>query len=130
MFNIIDNYIFIPEWLCWYSRASYHIILHIWVSDCYLTLNWGPSWSWSYGSWIYNFLCNLYLSPLTVWVQILFWRSVLDTTLCDNVCQWLATGRWFSTVTPVSTTNIFWPPRYNWNIVENGIKHNNTNPKL
>ena len=26
------------------------------------------------------------------------WLSVLDTTLCDKVCQWLVTGRWFSTV--------------------------------
>jgi hypothetical protein len=25
--------------------------------------------------------------------------------LCDKVCQWLATGRWFSTGTPVSSTN-------------------------
>jgi len=24
----------------------------------------GPSWSWSYGSWIYNCLCNQCLSPL------------------------------------------------------------------
>jgi len=24
----------------------------------------GPSWSWSYGSWIYNWLCNQCLSPL------------------------------------------------------------------
>ena len=27
-------------------------------------------------------------------------RGVLDTTLCDKVCQWLATGRWFFPVTP------------------------------
>jgi hypothetical protein len=27
------------------------------------------------------------------------------TTLCDKVCQSLATGRWFSTGTPVSSTN-------------------------
>ena len=27
------------------------------------------------------------------------------TTLCDKVCQWLATGRWFSMGTPVSSTN-------------------------
>jgi hypothetical protein len=33
------------------------------------------------------------------------WRGVLDTTLCDKVCQWLATGRWFSPGTPVSSTN-------------------------
>ena len=25
--------------------------------------------------------------------------------LCDNVCQWLVTGRWFSLGTPVSSTN-------------------------
>jgi hypothetical protein len=24
------------------------------------------------------------------------WRGVLDTTLCDKVCQWLAAGQWFS----------------------------------
>ena len=33
------------------------------------------------------------------------WRGVLDTTLCDKVCRWLATGRWFSPGTPVSSTN-------------------------
>ena len=32
--------------------------------------------------------------------------GVLNTTLCDRVCQWLATGRWFSSGTPVYSTNI------------------------
>jgi hypothetical protein len=32
-------------------------------------------------------------------------RGVLDTTLCDKGCQWLVAGRWFSPVTPVSSTN-------------------------
>jgi len=32
-------------------------------------------------------------------------RGVLDTTLCDNVCQWLATYPWFSLGTPASCTN-------------------------
>ena len=32
-------------------------------------------------------------------------RGVLDTMLCDNVCQWLATGPWFSQSTLVSSTN-------------------------
>ena len=31
--------------------------------------------------------------------------DVLDTTLCDKVCQWLVAGRWFSPGIPVSTTN-------------------------
>ena len=33
------------------------------------------------------------------------WRGVLDTTLCDKVCQWRATGQWFSLNTQVSSTN-------------------------
>jgi hypothetical protein len=37
-----------------------------------------------------------------------YWASqggVLDTTLCDQVCQCLATGRWFFPGTLVSSTN-------------------------
>ena len=50
-------------------------------------------------------LCNQFLPPLTLWVRITLRRGVLDTTLCDKVCQFLATGRWFSPCTPVSSTN-------------------------
>jgi len=42
----------------------------------------GPSWSWSYC------LCNPCLSPLMLWLWIMFRQGVFDTTLCDNVCQW------------------------------------------
>ena len=49
----------------------------------------GASWPWSYGSWIYNYLCNQFLSPLMFWVQISIREKC--TTLCDKVCQWLAT---------------------------------------
>jgi hypothetical protein len=45
------------------------------------------------------------LSPLKLWVRIPFRQGVLDTTLCDKVCQWLATGHWFSASTLVSSTN-------------------------
>ena len=33
------------------------------------------------------------------------WRGILDTTSCDKVCQWLATGRWFALGTLVFSTN-------------------------
>ena len=46
----------------------------------------GPSWS--YGSWIYNYLCNHCT-----------WWGVLNTTLCDKVC------RWFSLVSPTNKTD-------------------------
>jgi len=32
----------------------------------------GPSWSWSYDSWIYNYLCNQCPSPLKLWVRTPF----------------------------------------------------------
>ena len=42
----------------------------------------------------YNYLYNQYLSPLMLWVRIAI--RARCTTLCDKVCQWLATGQWFS----------------------------------
>ena len=38
-----------------------------------------------------------------LWVRI--WIRERCTTLCDNACQWLETGRWFSPGPPVSSTN-------------------------
>ena len=60
---------------------------------------------WSYGSLIYNYL---WISAYHHWsceFRIPLWRDVLDTTLCDKDYQWLATCRWFSTGTLVSSTN-------------------------
>ena len=37
--------------------------------------------------------------------QFCSWRGVLDTTVCDDVCQWLATCRWYSLCTSPSSTN-------------------------
>jgi len=64
----------------------------------------GPLWPCSYGSWIYNYLCNrcLSVSPLILWIWIPL--KARWTTLCDKVCQCLATGRWFSTpIKPTAT---------------------------
>jgi hypothetical protein len=60
-------------------------------------------WPWSYGSWIYNYLCYQCLSPLMLWVRISI--RARCTTLCDTVCQWLATGLWFSLGPLGSSTN-------------------------
>jgi hypothetical protein len=56
------------------------------------------------------------------------WRGVLDTTLCDKVCQLLATSHWFSPGTPGSSANKTDRPQYNWNIVESGVKHHKPKP--
>ena len=55
------------------------------------------------------------------------WRGVLDTTLCDKVCQWLATGRWFSPGTPVFSTNKTDCQEIT-DILLNVVKHPNSNP--
>jgi hypothetical protein len=55
------------------------------------------------------------------------WWHVLDTTLCDKVCQWLPADQWFSPVSSTITNDS--PPRYNWNIVESGVKHHNPKPQ-
>jgi hypothetical protein len=91
----------------------------------------------SYGSWINNYLCNQWLSPLmctryniiwkslsvswvkihidAIWSRVRFevitsnvlrsppwlgWSlwNICVTTLYENVCQWVVTGRWFSPV--------------------------------
>jgi len=65
----------------------------------------GRSWSWSYVSLIYNYLCNQCLSPPMLWIRTPLRRGVLDRKLCYRVCQWVVAGRWFSPGTPVSYTN-------------------------
>ena len=47
-------------------------------------------------TWIYIYLCNMYLKPIQVWIRIPFMRGVLYITLCDKVCHWLVTDLWFS----------------------------------
>jgi len=42
--------------LIMYSGYTYIISTNVYIL--------GPSWPWSYGSWIYNYLCNHCLSPL------------------------------------------------------------------
>ena len=85
-------------------------------------------WPWSYGSWIYSYLCNQCLSPLMLWVRISI--RVMCRTFCNIVRQWFATGRLFSQGTAVYSTDKNWWPRYNWNIVESGVKHHKPSLRL
>jgi hypothetical protein len=98
----------------------------------------GPSWS--YGSWIYNYLWNQYQYCLSViWTHVTLLvigtctcvpitTNVVssnpsgNTTFCDKVCQWLVTGQWFSPGTVDSSTNKT-ESQYSLYNVESGIKH-------
>ena len=65
----------------------------------------GSSWPSSYGSWIYSYKCNQCLSPQKLLVRTPFVARRTDTTLCDQLCQWLVSNRWLSPGTLVSSTN-------------------------
>ena len=69
----------------------------------YLFRLWGPSWPWSYGSWIYNYICNQCLLPLMLCVRISI--KARCTTLCDKVCQLFATDLCFFPGLPGSFNN-------------------------
>ena len=59
------------------------------------------SWSWSYGTWIYNYLRKSVSSSVRTPLR----RCVFDKISCDKICQWLPTGPCFSPGTPVFPTN-------------------------
>ena len=71
------------------------------------------SWSWSYGSWIYIYLCNQCLSPLKLWVWIPLRGGVypIQHYVIKFVSDlWQDCGF------------------LRWNIVGSGIKHHNPKP--
>ena len=98
LFKLI-SIIFIILWTIVFTlRLSLYV-------NIFLSETTGSLWSWWFGSWIYNYLCNQCLSPLALWFWIpLRWGS-LDSTLFEKVCQWLAEDWWFTLSTPVSSTN-------------------------
>jgi hypothetical protein len=61
--------------------------------------------SWSYDTWIHNYLWNQFLSP----PKFCEFESPGEPYLIQHyvikVCQWLASGQWFSPGTLVSSTN-------------------------
>ena len=94
------------QWSEFWKDTILHITLMVSMAYKYKCIFfWGAALSWSYGSRIYNYLCNQCLSSLKLWVRTPLRWNVLDTTLCDKVCQFLVAGRWFSTGTPVSSTS-------------------------
>ena len=47
-------------------------------------------------------LCYLSVTTNVSEIESLLWQGVL---VCDQVCQWLTEGQWFSLNTTVSSTN-------------------------
>ena len=84
----------------------------------------GPSSSWSYGSWIYTTCAISSYHHESCESES---RSILYTTLSNKVVSDLQQVGGFLWVLRFPPP-INWPPRYNWKIVESGVKHHNSNP--
>jgi hypothetical protein len=71
----------------YYACIHIRLITCCWFNHYYrmTTFKIETSWPWSYGGWIYNYLCNRCLTPLMFWVQIPL--NARGTTLCDKVCR-------------------------------------------
>jgi hypothetical protein len=122
VFQYQGNYIFISQYKCTcicFAKTTCLKNLVVWVRpNCRLGtvphshfVVWvmiiieGPIIIVKYRTTIkaYNYLCNQCLSLLMLWVRISM--RAKWPTLYDKVCQWLTTGRWFSSGPPVSSTN-------------------------
>ena len=73
---------------------------------------------------MWNYLCNQCQSLIKLWVWILLRRGALDT-LCDKICQWLVTGRWFSLVLSTNKTDHHDITEILFKVA---VKHHNTKP--
>ena len=76
----------------YWLKLAYHVI----IFKLHVNL-FSPWYSWQIVELALNNNHSNYMNPPR--------RGVHDITLCDKVCQWLATGLWFSPGTPVSSTN-------------------------
>ena len=92
---------------------------------------WWPSWSWSYGWLIYNYLCNQCLSPLTLWVRSRPFMARCMYLIQHYVIKFVSYLRQIGTFLSVYSGFLHqwnWPPQYSWNIVESGFEHHSPNP--
>ena len=79
---------------------------------------------WLYGSWI---ITTYAITAYHHWCcEFESWSVWGVQHYVIKVCQWLATGQWFSLGPPVSSINKT-DNHNNWNIDESGIKHHQTN---
>ena len=61
----LDNFFLKRQIFYWYLLHIYSVSQHKFTSSRIESHHFeGPTWSWSHGSWIYNYLCNQCLSPL------------------------------------------------------------------
>jgi hypothetical protein len=78
----------LTDFVCLYNYEFWLSLCKIVRTSVILLL---PLFTFSVFLKIYNYLWNKCLSPLMLWIRISI--RARYTTLCDKVCQWLATDR-------------------------------------
>ena len=103
--NMVGNWVGYIRYDCLISSLYNLCVNQIWLSNiCIL----GPIYSGVVAVvWQLDLQLPMQSVPITTNVlsSNLLRRGVLDTTLCDKVCQLLATGQWFSQGTLVASIN-------------------------
>jgi len=102
------------------------VLFHSLIDD---ETNEGRLWSWSYGSWIYDYLCNHCQSPLTLWVRIPLmarctWYNILWWRLSVAYDRLVVFSGFFGFLHQYNRQQ---PD--NWNAVEKGVKYYNRYPE-
>jgi len=81
-------------------------------------------WSWSYCSWIYNYMCNQCLLPLQLWVLIpLMVRSTRYNIMIKLVSDFQQVDGFLGYSGFLHQLN--WQSRYNWNTITLTLCHYN-----
>jgi hypothetical protein len=133
VFFLFGPFGFLPVWALWFSSCLGPLVFFLFGPFGFLPA-WALLFSFCLGPLVFLFQQNYKLFDFLIlwrtWWSLFQKRVVRLTFWClcfivysYNVCQWLLIGRWFSPV--VSANYITWPPWYNWNIVESGVKHHN-----
>ena len=95
-FSTIDNYM----WCRCSGQPKNNTVIFYWILTIYSQM--GSSWPWSY--MVVGFT-TIPMQSVHITTDVSSNLDQGECTLCDNVCQWLATSRWFSPGPPVSSTN-------------------------
>jgi hypothetical protein len=86
---------------CWFATKwrELHLLMQI-IIELYKE----SSWLWSYDSWIYNYMCNPWLSSLKLWVRIPLMAKWTQYNILF-VSDLRQVDLWFSLGTQVSSIN-------------------------